>query len=430
MHSVYNVLIWLALPLIVLYHTYRSASRGRPAAFLPRFGFLPPGQLAVLAGRRPIWVHAVSVGETIAVKPLLSALKRRYPDRPLVLSNMTETGRSIALSLRDVDLAIYFPFDYPFAVRRLLTTLDPCLVVIVETELWPNFLRRARTAGIPAVIVNGRISDRSLRHYLKLGSFFRSVLGDLAACCMQSDEDARRMISMGAPPSRVHVTRNLKFDISTPLHSAAELATMRSRFRIPGDLFIFTAGSTHPGEEEAVLATYAALLATGLPVLLVLVPRHPERAQAVGELVTRGGRDVVLRSDLGAHGADLVPGSVLLVDTVGELMAIYAVSDLVFVGGSLVPLGGHNLLEPASLGKATLFGPHMNNFREIAAMALQYGAARQVTDASSLADASVELLRDEGQRAVMGGNGRRLLSEQGGATELNMAVIDRILQGD
>ena len=430
MYLIYNILIWLALPLIVLYHKYRSAMRGRPAAFLPRFGFLSAEQLKLFAGRRPIWVHAVSVGETIAVKPLLAELKRRYPERPIILSNMTETGRSIALSLREVDLAIYFPFDYPFAVRRLLASLHPCLVVIVETELWPNFLRAARRAGIPTVIVNGRISDRSLQRYLKLGSFFKSVLGDLTACCMQSDEDGRRIISMGAPASRVHVTRNLKFDISCHSYSPAELESIRSRFRIPHDLFIYTAGSTHPGEEEAVLSAFTELQATGVPVVLVLVPRHPERAVAVGELVKRRGVGLVLRSAIGERVADLSSGDVLLVDTVGELLALYALSDLVFVGGSLVPLGGHNLLEPASLGKATLFGPHMTNFRDIAALAQAYGAARQVADADSLAKVSVELLQDEQQRNVMGGNGRQMIAEQGGATGLNMAVIDRLLQGE
>lgn len=430
MHFIYNILIWLALPLVAAYHQYRSASRGRPAAFLPRFGFLGSDQLKALGGRRPIWIHAVSVGETIAVKPLLAELKRRYPDTPLVLSNMTETGRSVAASLREVDLAIYFPFDYPFAVRRLLVAINPCLVVIVETELWPNFLRSARRCGIPTMIVNGRISDRSYQRYKMLRSFFTAVLGDLFACCMQSSEDAGRLIAIGAPARKVAVTRNLKFDIPCRTLTPAELGAIRSRFGIPGSMFVFTAGSTHQGEDDAVLAAFAALRQAGAKTMLVLVPRHPERAGDVAGMIAGRGLPYRLRSSPGEQMELMGDGEVLLVATVGELMSLYAVSDLVFVGGSLVPVGGHNLLEPASLGVATLFGPHMTNFREIAAVSIAAASARQVADADALARETMALFRDAGERRMMGENGRRLIAEQGGATALNMAVIDRLLRGE
>ncbi|HZV81163.1 MAG TPA: 3-deoxy-D-manno-octulosonic acid transferase [Geobacteraceae bacterium] len=429
MYLAYNVLICLALPLIVVYHQYRSASRGRPAAFLPRFGFLGRDKLEILAGRRPIWVHAVSVGETIAVKPLLAELKRRYPESPIVLSNMTETGRSVAESLRDVDLVIYFPFDYPFAVTRLLATVNPRLVVIVETELWPNFLRSARRLGIPTMIVNGRISDRSYGRYRTLRSFFAAVLGDLAACCMQSREDAGRVIALGAPESRVVVTRNLKFDIPCPNFARMEREAIRNRFAIPESVFVFTAGSTHQGEDGAVLDAFAALRQSGAQAVLVLVPRHPERSGEVAGLISGRGLSYRLRSSLRDQNETLGEGDVLLVDTVGELMSLYAVSDLVFVGGSLVPVGGHNLLEPASMGVPTLFGPHMTNFREIAAMSISYASACQVADAGSLAREAVALFQDAEGRRLMRESGRRLIAEQGGATGLNMAVIDRLLRG-
>jgi len=430
MYLIYNILIWLALPLILVYHLYRSVSRGRPTAFLPRFGYLGSDQLALLGGNRPIWVHAVSVGETIAVKPLLAELKKRYPDSPIVLSNMTETGRIVAASLRDVDLAIYFPFDYTFAVRRLLRSVDPGLIVIVETELWPNFLKTARRLGIPAMIVNGRISDRSFKRYRKLRSFFSAVLGDLAACCMQSAADAERVTAMGAPSRKVTVTRNLKFDIPCRTLGLGELASIRSRFAIPESLFVFTAGSTHQGEDDAVLAAFAALRRSGARAVLVLVPRHPERSGEVAGLIERNGLTYRLRSSLGAHVEPVGEGGVLLVDSVGELMSLYAISDLVFVGGSLVRVGGHNILEPASLGVAALFGPHMSNFREIAAMSLGYSSARQVADADALAREAVALFHDGEGRRLMGENGRRLIAEQGGATALNMAVIDRLMQGE
>lgn len=427
MYLIYNILILLALPLVTVYHIYRSVSRGRPAALLPRFGFIGKERLATLGDRRPIWVHAVSVGETIAVKPLLAELKRTYPDSPLVLSNMTETGRSIAAGLREVDLAIYFPFDYPFAVGRLLRSVNPCLVVIVETELWPNFLRSARRLGIPSMIVNGRISDRSHGRYRLLRGFFRSVLGDLSACCMQSSADAERVIDIGAPARIVDVTRNLKFDIPCRLLAPAELEAIRGRFGIPGSLFVFTAGSTHQGEDAAVLAAYAALRQNGARCLLLLVPRHPERAGEVAGLINSFGLTCRLRSSLGGNLSPLQEGQVLLVDTVGELLSLYAISDLVFVGGSLVPVGGHNLLEPASMGVAALFGPHMSNFREIAATSRAYDSARQVADAAGLAASVSALYHDSAARLQMGENGRRLIAEQGGATGLNMAVIDRLL---
>jgi len=430
MYFVYNVLIWLALPFVAIYHQYRSISRGRPAAFLPRFGYLGSDQLTLLGGKRPIWVHAVSVGETIAVKPLLAELKKSYPNRPIVLSNMTETGRTVAASLREVDLAIYFPFDYTFAVRRLLRSVNPGLIVIVETELWPNFLRTARRLGIPAMIVNGRISDRSFQRYRKLRHFFSAVLEDLAACCMQSGEDAERITAMGAPSRKVAVTRNLKFDIPCLTQERDELASIRSRFGIPEALFVFTAGSTHQGEDDAVLAAFAALRQSGAQAVLVLVPRHPERSGEVAGLVERHGFPYRLRSSLGAHAELLGEGGVLLVDTVGELMSLYAISDLVFVGGSLVPVGGHNLLEPASLGVAALFGPHMSNFREIAAMSLSYASARQVADAAALSREAMALFHDADGRRRMGESGRRLIAEQGGATALNMAIIDRLMQGE
>lgn len=430
MYLIYSILIWLALPLVLAYHLYRSVSRGRPAALLPRFGFVGREELRTLGGRRPIWVHAVSVGETIAVKPLLAELKRRYPERPIVLSNMTETGRTIAASLRDVDLAIYFPFDYTFAVRRLLMAINPSLIVIVETELWPNFLRTARTLDIPAMIVNGRISDRSFRRYLKLSGFFSAVLGDLAACCMQSAADAERITAMGAPAQRVAVTRNLKFDISCRTFGREEQTAIRSRFGIPPLHFVFTAGSTHQGEDEAVLTAFAALRNAGGGAVLILVPRHPERSGEVSGLIQRHGLPYRLRSSLGTQVEPLGEGGVLLVDTVGELLSLYAISDLVFVGGSLVPVGGHNLLEPASLGVATLFGPHMSNFREIAAMSVSYASARQVADAAALSSEAVSLFHDTDGRHLMGENGRRLIAEQGGATGLNMAVIDRLMKGE
>ncbi|MBI5656010.1 MAG: 3-deoxy-D-manno-octulosonic acid transferase, partial [Geobacter sp.] len=275
MYLLYNLLLLCALPFIIGYHLYRSVSRGRPAALLERFGFVDQAPVLTPGGPSPIWVHAVSVGETIAVRPLLKALKERFPERPLVLSNMTETGRAVAREIPWVDLCIRFPFDYPWAVRRLLRQIDPGLVVIVETELWPNFLREARNRSIPTLIANGRISDRSFGRYLKARRLFRPVLDTVGAFCMQSSEDARRIIAIGADEARVQVARNLKFDIPVGNVSAAERLACRLQYRLPEAATIIVAGSTHPGEEGQVVAAFSRLVGAGKEAVLVLVPRHP-----------------------------------------------------------------------------------------------------------------------------------------------------------
>ena len=425
----YDVILWILLPFILAYHIYRSFSRERPAALPQRFGSAGTDVTDKLEGRRPIWVHAVSVGETVAVKPLLSALKKSYPQHPLVISNMTETGRSIALNIADADACIYFPFDFAFAVNRLFSELKPVLVVIVETELWPNFLHSACSRSIPVVIVNGRISDRSFRSYYRFRYFFGRVLRYVDAFCMQSDEDAVRIRTIGAPSDKVSVTRNLKYDVPFARIDREEKRTRRVRSGIPENAFVFTAGSTHKGEDEYVLSAYDSLRNSADDAFLVLVPRHPERAAEVSAVSEKYGFKPVLFSSLSNHGL-FQKDEILVVDTVGELLRLYTVSDLVFVGGSLVPVGGHNPLEPASCAVPVLFGPHMTNFREIAALAVAYGAAREVRDSAALKISVLDLYNDQEACLGMGEGGSRLLSAQAGSTELNMAIIDSILKGE
>jgi 3-deoxy-D-manno-octulosonic-acid transferase len=428
-HLFYEIAIRLAALFFVPWHLVRSFRRNRPAAFAERFGKLPPGELELLQGERPIWVHAVSVGETIAVKPLLKALKEKFPERKIVVSNGTETGRSVALTVAEADLCIYFPFDFGFAVRNVLESVRPALVLIVETEIWPNFIRAAKQRGIPVVMVNGRISDRSFGRYLRLSWFFRPVLADFARFCMQTNEDARRIIAVGAPADRVEVTRNLKYDLPVTRVDAVEQDAIRKRFSLPTGMPVFTAGSTHQGEEEAVIAAYRRLIADGEKLVMVLVPRHPERAPLVAELLKQEKLPFTLRSAIDGDTPLLASGEVLLVDTVGELMRIYAVSDIVFVGGSLVPTGGHNILEPASLRVPVLFGPHMSNFRESAELLSACGGGIQVKDGDGLAGALAGLLSDAGRRHAMGEKGAGLLEENRGSTGLHLKVAERFLKG-
>lgn len=268
-----------------------------------------------------------------------------------------------------------FSLRLSFAVAGALNRVRPSLVLIMETEIWPNFIRKARALHIPVVLVNGRISDRSFRRYLKLSWFFGPVLRLLSAICMQSGEDARRIQAVGALPAQVQVTRNLKYDIAVPTRSVTEREQIKASYCLPGDVLIFTAGSTHEGEEMPVIAAYQAAQTGDKGLVMVLVPRHPERARQVAGLLAAAGISYRFRSALHENEGALAAGEVLLVDTVGELLNLYAVSDLVFVGGSLVPTGGHNVLEPAALSVPVIFGPHMDNFREISALVLAGGAA-------------------------------------------------------
>lgn len=425
----YNLLALISIIFVVPYHLYRSLTRGRPTAFAQRFGSIAANDLVKLAGSDVIWVHAVSVGETVAALPLIKALRKRYPHSKIVISNVTETGRQVACKIVGIDLCIYFPFDYPFAVNRVLRKVSPSVILIMETELWPNFIRAARRLAIPMLLVNGRISDKSFHRYLRLRWFFQPILRNLAALCMQSAEDARRITAIGAPAESVHITRNLKYDIAVPPQTEQDRAELKNRYRISADILLFTAGSTHNGEEEMVIKAYTDVLAGGRNVVMVLAPRHPERAAQVAELLGRAGLPFTRRSALAARQEPFASGEVLLLDTVGELLNVYAISDLVFVGGSLVPNGGHNVLEPAALRVPVLFGPHMNNFREIAALLLNYSAGVQVADGEELTAMLGSLLDNGAKRLEMGTNGARLLAENNGSTELHMAIIGQFFCG-
>jgi len=430
MYFLYDIALFLATPMILVYCLYSSWRKGwRREGIAERFGIYDAGMLSALDGQKTIWVHAVSVGETIAVMPLLKGLKAEFPERKIVLSNGTETGHKVALTLNEADLCIYFPFDFRFAVRRLLELIHPSLILVVETEIWPNFLRTAREMGIPVVMVNGRISDRSFGSYLRLRWFFSRILSDYACFCMQTCEDARRIVAMGAPPDRVEVTKNLKYDLPVASFSPTEKQDIRSSFHIPPGVSVVTTGSTHEGEDETVISVYRRLLAEGKELFLILAPRHPERVPQVAELLRREGVPFTLRSKLDGRCGLFRAGELLLVDTVGELMRFYTVSDVAFVGGSLVPTGGHNVLEPASLRVPVLFGPHMNNFRESASLILAYGGGLQVRDGEELATVLGTLLDDEAKRRAMGDSGARLMEENSGSTLLHLRVVECLLEG-
>jgi 3-deoxy-D-manno-octulosonic-acid transferase len=429
-YIVYNLCLLLLLLPAVIFHLFQLLTGRKPPRLAERFGHIHPGQLCRIDSRPVIWLHAVSVGETVAARPLIRALRERFPGHAILLSNTTLTGRQVAEGFPEKDLNICFPFDFLPAVRRALDSVRPEIIIIMETEIWPNFTREAARRDIPVVMANGRISDRSYHSYLRFSWVFRPALRLFSALCMQTDVYQKRIVAIGASPDKSHNVGNLKYEIPCRELSPDDKLAIRERYRIPAGMTVMTAGSTRPGEEAILIATYRALLAGNSDLLLVLVPRHPQRAGEIAGLLAKESFSFRLRTQLAEGTERFRNGEVLLVDTVGELLDLYALADLAFVGGSLVELGGHNLLEPASVGVPSIFGPHMNNFREIEQLVLQYQAGMQVANQEELTAVCHTLLNDWQQRKQLGENGHRMVRDNGGATHRHMEIISGFISPD
>jgi len=372
----------------------------------------------------------VSVGEVRAVGKLLESLRRQYPGQPLVLSTTTPTGQKLARETAGLaDHVFYFPFDFPGSIRRTLARIDPALVIVAETEIWPNFLRECRKKSIRAVMVNGRISDRSFPRYRWIRRWLKTVLNDYSVLGMQSEVDRERIETLGADRDKVHVFGNLKYDVLAsvqPLESGLVRLLKESR-----PLWIAAsttaAGSANPqNEEEHVLAAFAALRQRHPDLKLMIAPRHPERFQTVEQLVVSRGFQCARRTAQNGTHSGSSPQSfadVLLLDTIGELASSFSYASVVFMGGTLVPRGGHNILEPAAASRAIVFGPHMENFREISSQFLDAAAAVQVQNADELVAAVDRLLTDAAANAVLGEKARRIVDRNIGATARVMAFL-------
>jgi 3-deoxy-D-manno-octulosonic-acid transferase len=408
-------LVLLASP----YFLWRGLRTGKYfGTFRERMG-LRPGVVAAAPGG--IWVHAVSVGEVLAARPLVERLKERFPQRPVFVSTTTLTGHAVARrSLAGADGLFYAPFDWPRPVRRALDRLRPQLLVLVETEIWPNLIHEARRRGTRIAMVNGRISPQSFRRYVWVRRWLTRVLAEVDLFLMQSDAHAERIRGIGAPIERVRTIGNLKFDALGRAGVSAHLGDLMGSS--PGPLFV--AGSTMAGEEEAVLAAFQALRASSPAARLVLAPRHPERWGAVFELIAAAGLRGARRSALVEPWRD---AEVLLLDTLGELASVYSLATLVFVGGSLVPTGGHNVLEAAVYGKAVIVGPHMHNFQEIADLFLAERALVQVPSAAALCATLVDLAHDEPRRARIGEAARVLVDRHRGAVDRTVDALSGLL---
>ncbi len=403
-----------------------------------RMGYVPADVRAKIAAGGAIWLHAVSVGEVIAAVPLARLLKQEFPRSPLVISTTTQTGQKMARDRAGfADAVFYFPFDWAWMVRRTLRAVRPSSVIILETEIWPNFLREARRSRVPVIFANGRISDKSFRRYQSLFSslgvlrrFFKRVLANASLFLMQTESDAARIRALGAASNRVCVTGNLKYDAALPAISPFEIwlkEVLDCLARRP----LLVAGSTVAGEEKPILEAFAIVKARMPNAFLMLAPRKPERFEGASNEIRQAGLQFVRRSALALdrRGPDgLVPGAdVLLLDTIGELAGAYRLADLVFIGGSFVAAGGHNILEPAAFGKVPIFGPSMDNFRDIACAFLDRGAARQVQDARELGGAWLDLIENPAMRDGMAEAARAIVDANRGATARTLARIVMLL---
>lgn len=416
----YTLLYTLLLPAILL----RLLWRGRQAPayrqrWAERFGRIAnPG---FDPARPVVWLHAVSVGETLAALPLLQHLRAQHPEWQWVVTTTTPTGSErVRAALGDSVYHVYSPYDLPWLVGRFLATVRPCLLLVMETELWPNWLAACRQRGIPALLVNARLSARSARGYARLAPLTRPMLQDLTAVLAQQADDGERFLQLGLPRERLQVTGSIKFDVQRDAGVIARAARLREAWTAGGTRPVWLAASTHAGEDEPVLAAFAQLRQQVPGLLLVLVPRHPERFDAVARLAARAGWRVA-RHSLGdaPAAADIVLG-----DTMGELLAFYGAADIAFVGGSLVPTGGHNLIEPAVWGCPVATGPYLFNFAEVARLLQQRQALAVVQDSAALAQVLGQWLADPVARAAVGAQAQAVAEANRGALQRVVAQVE------
>jgi 3-deoxy-D-manno-octulosonic-acid transferase len=422
--SLLTLLFILALPVLPV--SFLLPKRFRDG-FFQRVGAYPRDVLESVRGARPIWIHAVSVGEVLSARYLAERLKERFPERKIVLSTFTSTGSKIARqAVTAGDAIIFFPFDHPWIVRRALTLFDPSLVIFLETEIWPNFLRVAHRRGIPTLLLSGRLSPRAYRRYSLLRLFFSNVVQQFSAVGMQSEDDAGRMAGLGVVPHRISVTGNLKYAPlgEDGLHNSggegadAALGDKQGRR-------VLVAGSTHRGEEEILLDAFLSLKSRFPDLLMVLAPRHPQRFYEVERLLKKRRVRYEKKSQL--NGRQAVPPDVIVLDTLGDLPDFYAVADVAFVGGSLVDAGGHNLMEPARFRKPILFGPYMTNFADIAKQIKRRGGGIEVRGREDLIREITGLLNDRARREEIGRVAYGVVGGDRGVVDRSIGLVSRYL---
>jgi len=421
MYLLYSALLAAGLLVTLPYWLLKMSRHGKYHAGLgQRLGRVPE-RLAALPGQRVIWIHAVSVGEVLAVSGLVSELRRRHPQHRIVISTTTDTGQKLAGKQFGEAGVFYFPMDFGFAIRPYLQRLRPELVVIAETEFWPNFLRLAHACGARIAVVNARISDRSFPRYRRWRFLLAGVLQAIDVFLAQTEEDARRLREIGAPAKRVQVTGNLKFDVPPPPMPAI-VASLQAALRGAGPAIV--CGSTMEGEEPLLLRAFESILASHPRAVMLLAPRHPQRFSEVARLLESLGIRYWKRS---LWSGEALAGGVLLVDTIGELAALYSLADIAFVGGSLVPHGGHNIIEPAQHGVAIVVGNHTENFRDIVGL-FQSRDALRVVGPAELPLVLMELISNPGGRTDLGRRAAEALHSQTGASQRTADALGELLK--
>jgi 3-deoxy-D-manno-octulosonic-acid transferase len=429
MYVLYSLAMLLAFLAASPYFLYQAVRHGKYAGSLPeRLGFLP---VSLNLDRDPsIWIHAVSVGEALTARAIAADLKARYPHLRLFISTTTMTGQQVATrSFQAADGVFFFPIDLTVIVRRVLEIVRPRLFVMMETEIWPNLLRECRARGVKTMVLNGRISRRSFPRYRLVKPLFRRVLTLVDRFCVQGEETAGRLKELGAPPDRITITGSLKFDaLQAPGAGGTARGGAERVLRylsVAQGRAVIVAGSTMPGEHEIVLRAFERVRTLARNPLLILAPRKPEHFAEAASLARQSGFRTAVRSELPID--EEVKADVVVLDTIGELAQVYQAATVVFVGGSLVPLGGHNILEPAVHGKPIVFGPHMQNFAEIAETFLAGRAAIQVKTGRELEDTLIELLSAPEACAELGDRARALVAANRGARERSLAAIAGLL---
>jgi len=416
---IYTVLFWLGLPFMLARLLWRARfSRTYPYRFLERFGFCQK--------RLPhcIWLHAVSLGETIAAAPLIQELQKEFPDENIVITNTTATGmaRTIAL-FGDSVQQICLPYDLPSMINRFLTRINPRILIVMETELWPNLFAECNRKNIPIVVANARLSEKSAHGYQRVAKLTYKMLNSISVLAAQAESDAQRFVQLGLPADRINITGSLKFDVNISDNLISRGAELRAILGV--DRPIWLAASTHPGEDEIMLAAHRLLLQKIPNALLILVPRHPERFDAVANLIRQQNFKLVRRSKKTA----LEPTTtVYLADSIGEMMLLFAACDIACVAGSFVPVGGHNIIEPAALKKPVITGPIVFNFAEISATMVESRGMYQVKNSAELANLLIKFINDQEFANVTGENAYSVVLKNRGALQRQLAVIKQVLK--
>ena len=418
----YSSLLYLISPLVLgrLYWRARKA----PAYGLrkaERFGFIKPD----VSGQPVIWVHSVSVGETIASAPMVKALQKQYPDHKIMITTMTPTGSEQVRKIHGSSVEhVYAPYDLPDAVSRFLDKINPELVIIIDTELWPNTIAGCHKRNIPVVIANARLSERSARGYAKFGKLIKNMLQHISMIAAQDKDGGERFVELGLPESQLAVTGSVKFDLDVASEIVEAGNALRQQWQagMVNDIQMLVAASTHEGEDQQILDAFRKIMAESPKARLLLVPRHPERFDGVFNLIQENGFNAVRHSQGSTTNTKT---QVILGDTMGDMMKFYAASDVAFVGGSLVATGGHNMLEPAALGLPVLSGPNVFNFAEISQSLVDAEGMLLVEDSEALAKQTIHLFNDPSFRQSMGNNAEQFVSRNRGALKQTLDIISR-----